>query len=79
MKLVLVLSLLFLIGCKPDPEFYINGKPYYTCSRCVKSHTIRECGYHYGYNPFRGKFEYHFGNYSKTICDESKVDTIEIK
>jgi hypothetical protein len=79
MKKLLFLSLVFLFGCKREPDFYIDGKPYYTRTYCVKSHTVSDFGYHYGYNPFRGKYEYHVGQYTKTICDEYKTDTIAIK
>lgn len=79
MKYLLLILTLFTFGCKMEPEFYIDGKPYYDVERCVKSHTESAYGYHYGYNTFRGKYEYHMGHYTKTICDESKIDTIEIK
>jgi len=38
-----------------------------------------EYGYHYGYNFMSGKYEWYVGNYSETICDEHKTDTLEIK
>lgn len=74
--------ILFVVfsGCdfRPEPEFYIDGKPYYTRIYCVESHSEEKWGYHYGMS-FKGKMEYHFGLYSDDICDKYKTDTIEIK
>lgn len=67
-----------MVGCKPKPEFYIDGIPYYTQLRCEKYHTETKFGYHYGYNPLSHTFEYHVGQYVQTVCDEEKIDTIEI-
>lgn len=61
-----------------QPEFYRNGKPCYTQSRCVKSHMITKWEYHYGYNFSTSKWEYHFGTNESRICDSSVTDTIEI-
>lgn len=77
-KIILLLSILY-IGCKPKPEFTINGKEYYTLTKCLKSHVESKYGYHYGYNFMSGKFERHLGHYTETICDQTKTDTIEIK
>lgn len=80
MKYFLLISLILVnSGCKPQPEFYINGKPYYTDTYCVKSHTKEDYTYHYGYNILSGKYEWHWGWETETICDETKTDTIEIK
>lgn len=80
MKYLYSLILVFLfIGCKPKPEFYIDGKPYYTNTHCVKSHIETKYGYHWGYNMFSGKYEWHWGSYTENVCDESRTDTIEIK
>ncbi len=76
--LVILLCVLFF-GCKPEPEFYINGKPFYTRSRCVESKTETNLEYHYGYNMFRGRYEYHYGPHMKTECVRSIIDTVEIK
>lgn len=51
-------------SCKPKPEFYINGKPYYTRSVCVESHLELK---------FMGEPTF------ETECDKYKIDTIEIK
>lgn len=77
--IIVVFLIMFFSSCKPKPEFYIDGKPYYTRTHCVKSHTDHKYGYHYGYNFMNGKFEWHTGSYTKTICDESRTDTLEIK
>lgn len=79
MRLLLLSLLLSFISCKPEPEFYINGKPYYTSSRCTKIITENKFGPHYGYNALSGKFEIHTGSYTETTCIESTIDTIEIK
>jgi hypothetical protein len=54
---------LMLASCKPEPEFYINGKPYYTNTYCIEQHLE-----HNFYGP---KFS--------VECDKYKTDTIEIK
>ena len=80
MKKILLIGLLFIFGCcKPKPEFYINGKGYYTKTYCLKSHTEYVFDYHYGYNIMNGKFQFYLGPHNKTICDEYKNDTILIK
>ena len=78
-KLVLCVVLLSLFSCKKEPEFFINGKGYYTKIRCVKDTTYTKFCYHYGYNFFSGKYEMHWGNDTKNECLESVVDTIEVK
>lgn len=77
-KLIILLSLT-LLGCKHEPEFYIDGKPYYTSERCVEVETESKYGPHYGYNFMSGKYEYHVGSYTESVCVESVIDTIEIK
>lgn len=76
-KAVLILSV-FLIGCKPTPEFYKNGKAYYTRHYCSKDHLETTVGYRYGIG-LDGKWGYSFGTITETVCDEYKTDTIEIK
>ena len=77
--LLAILCCVLFFGCKPEPEFYINGKPFYTRSRCVESKTETNWEYHYGYNMFRGKWEYYYGPHTKTECVQSVIDTVEIK
>jgi hypothetical protein len=72
-----LICLLLLLGCKPEPELYIDGKPYYTETYCVSSHRETEWKYHYGY--YMGKYQNHYGPYTTTICDSYKTDTLEIK
>ena len=67
------------MACTQEPEFYKNGKGYYTQTRCVKYTTEKRWEYHYGYSFMRGKFCWHYGPHNKTICTESIIDTIEIK
>lgn len=79
MKIKQILIIALLLGCKPKAEFYINGRAYYTHSRCLETKHESKYGYHYGYNPMRGKFEGYFGSYTETTCIKTKIDTIEIK
>lgn len=78
-KLLSLLLIVLMASCKPTPEFYIDGKPYYTRTYCVQSHTEQVYGYHYGYNWLKGKYEYHLGWYTETVCDRYRTDTLEIK
>lgn len=94
MKLITALLFVCMVGCKPKPEFEINGKQYYTRNRCIKDHREPETGYHYGfysgmYTDYEGhiKFGFHagfhwpyqcFGACRKTVCDKSVIDTLEI-
>ena len=75
--LLLFVLLVFLASCKRKPEFYINRKPYYTQSHCVVTHNETKWEYHYGF--WFGKFKWHYGPHDVTICDKSKLDTLEIK
>jgi len=73
---------LILVGCelpKPKPEFFINGKPYYTIKKCVDGHNESKYDYHYGYSIMYGKFCWHLGSYEEFVCEKYLVDTIEIK
>ena len=79
MKKSFVIAVLFLISCKPVPEFYINGKAYYTEKNCLKSHIEPEAGYSYGINPSNGNFGMVFGVHNSYVCDLYIIDTIEIK
>lgn len=76
--LILLIGVMF-VGCKPEPEFYIDGKPYYTKEKCIKQHSEEKLEYHFGYSPMKGKHCWHMGYHTVNICDESKIDTIEIK
>lgn len=67
-----------LFSCKPDAEFFIKGKPYYTQTRCVRDTTYQDFCYHYGFS-YRGKFEWHWGFETKNKCLEETIDTIRIK
>lgn len=81
--MVYLLGIVILIqmsSCGPNKPDYVDnsGKEYTILNRCVKSHTESTYGYHYGYNPLKGKFEYHYGHYTESVCDEYVLDTIEI-
>lgn len=78
-KYIFILFTLSLISCKHEAEFYIDGKPYYTSERCTKTESETKFGPHYGYNFMSGKYEYHLGSYTESVCVESVIDTIEIK
>ena len=76
--MALLILIITLSSCiEPKPEFYKDGKAYYTSKRCVKSHTETRNDYHYGY--YLGKFRYHYGPHTVTVCDSSTIDTIQIK
>jgi hypothetical protein len=78
MKNIIILLILF-IGCSPEPEFYINGKPYYTRQRCIESKTETKWEYHYAFDCLNGEYKYMYGPKTYTCCIKSTVDTIEIK
>lgn len=69
----------FLFTLKPKPDLYINGKPFQIVNTCIKSHEESKFGYHYGWSMMNNSYCYHFGSYTETICDKSKIDTLEIK
>jgi hypothetical protein len=77
-KAICLLVIILLASCKPKPEFYIKGKPFYTRTRCVESHSEITSGYRYGLG-FNGKLGYNYGLKTETICDKEVTDTIEIK
>jgi hypothetical protein len=76
----LVLFCLLLVSYGPYEPDYVddNCKEYLIEKICVDSHVETKFGYHYGYNIMNGKYEYHFGSYSETICDAYRLDTVEI-
>lgn len=57
----------------------MNGKPYYTRTYCVKSHTIIENNIHVGFDGIPLGNGLTYGEEEKIICDVYKTDTIEIK
>lgn len=80
MKVIVLLLSLLLVGCyvPTKPDLVVNGKEYLLREECVKSHDETKFCYHYGWNAWRGKFEFHWGNQTKSICDSTSTDTIEI-
>jgi len=78
-SILIVICCIVFFGCNHKPEFYIDGKPFYTESRCIEHQVETKYEYHYGYNMLRGKHEWHFGPNTKTKCVQSVIDTIEIK
>lgn len=80
MKRIIIGCLILLSACEPYKPEYVdkNGKEYIFTSHCVKSHNETDYDYHYGYNMIKGGFDWHYGMDTKTICDSSVIDTIEI-
>lgn len=76
---MLALVLPILVGCKPRPEFYINGKPYRTQIVCKQSHVENRFDYHWGYSVIEMRYCWHLGHHVEHVCDRYVVDTIEIK
>lgn len=80
MKKIILFALLLMLltACNHKPEFYIDGKPFYTRQSCVDHYCEDEWGYHYDFNPLTGKFEYFYGIQEECRCIEVKIDTIAI-
>lgn len=78
-KYLLFILPLWLIGCKPKPEFYINSEPYYTQHRCIESHDEEKFDYHWGYSILEHKYCQHVGRHTDLVCDKEIIDTIKIK
>lgn len=83
-SVVYIILLCFIIGylfsCTREPEFYDkSGRGFYTDHRCIKDTSYNTYDYHYGYNFFRGKYEFHLGPHTVNKCLEYRIDTIEIK
>ena len=80
MKYLFILCVMFLTSCvsKINPDFTKDGHDYIVRDVCIESHTENKYGYHYGYSFMNGSFCWHWGYYDETICDESKLDTIEV-
>jgi hypothetical protein len=78
-KYLLILSF-FVIGCNipRKPDMVVNGKEYIFKKTCIKSHIESDWSYRYGYNWMNGKWEFYWGWDNETICDEYKIDTVEI-
>ena len=79
MKRILI-GCLLLSACGPIQPDYVDkdGKEYMFTHPCIKSHSESKYEYHYGYNMMKGGFDWHYGMDTKTICDSSVIDTIEI-
>ncbi len=75
---VVLTSMIMFAACKPQPEFYVDGKPCYTRKNCVKSHSELRWVYQPVMNT-NGQMEGHYVWQNETICDSSIIDTIEIK
>ena len=80
MKRILVGLVIFLSACDPIKPDYVDskGNEYMFSHPCVKSHTESKYEYHYGYNMMNGKWNYHWGMNTETICDSITTDTIQI-
>jgi hypothetical protein len=79
-KLIFILVTVLLMGCDipVKPDFVSNGKEYMVEKNCVKSHYETKWTYHWGYNMFSGKHEWHWGDDTESVCDEYRLDTVEI-
>lgn len=77
-KILIIIAAFILCSCERKPDLIIDGQGYWINSRCVKSHTESRFGSHYGYNFMSGKYEWHTGRYSETICDSTVIDTVKI-
>ena len=68
------------MGCdnRIKPDFVSNGKEYIITNNCVRSHSETNYRYHYGYNFMSGKMDWHWGYETETVCDQYKLDTIEV-
>lgn len=76
---ILFALLIVLMSCGPRKPDYVNdGKEYMFYTNCVKSHTKSDYTYHWGYSIMSGKYEWHWGMETTTICDSTAVDTVEI-
>ncbi len=76
--IVLIVFTYLYFYLRVKPEFYIDGKPYYTVRRCVKDTVYSEFGLNYSYS-YNSNYQYQYGNKLKTKCIKTKIDTIEIK
>jgi hypothetical protein len=71
MKAILIVVSLALVACSSEPEFYINGKPYYTERTCIKSHrSLIPITHIVGKVPITTL-------HPVKVCDEYRIDTLE--
>jgi hypothetical protein len=63
-----------LISCEREPEFFIDGKGYYTRTKCLRDSTWTTWGFRYGLS-LRGKYEWSYGTIDHYECLSSKIDT----
>ncbi len=80
MKRIVFGMVILLSACDPIKPDYVDskGNEYMFSHPCVKSHTESKYEYHYGYNMMNGKWNYHWGMNTETICDSTTIDTIQI-
>jgi hypothetical protein len=83
-ELLTIIAISFILtSCygliKVKPDFIKDGKEYIIRERCIQSHEVDRFDYHYGFNIMTGKYEYHLGNHTETVCDEYVLDTFQIK
>ena len=78
--LLFILCVILLSSCTgpTKPDLVVDGKEYVIRENCLSGHNESKYDYHYGYNAMRGKFEYHLGHHTEWVCDEWKLDTIEV-
>lgn len=78
-KTLLIALTLTLFSCQKEPEFYINGVPYYTWKSCAEYEKTTNFEYHYGYSVLRGRWCWHWGNNTTKKCIKEKIDTIQVR
>ena len=80
MKYLFILLFFVITSCDMvvKPDLVVGGKEYVVSTVCGKSHTEIRYEYHYGYNFMDGKYNWHWGNNTVTVCDEYVQDTIEV-
>lgn len=77
-KYIILLAAIILSSCKREPDITINGQGYWLNHRCAKSHVEKKYGPHYGYDFMTGKYGWHTGSYTETVCDSTVVDTVKV-
>ena len=82
MKNILLISILFLIGCDivmvVKPDLVKDGKEYVVRTVCIQSHKETKYEYHYDYNFSNSKYDWHWGLNTVDVCDKSVFDTVEV-
>jgi hypothetical protein len=75
-SLITLVFCLAMLSCKPKPEFYIDGRGYYTETKCDSGEWKTVYDYHYGF--WLGKNQFHYGPRTTYECYLYKTDTLQI-